>query len=97
MDDVSELFRTQTYLLGAEIKERLEKMMCSTDVVTTVEGMINSRANHSLFDSLQTAYLQRKYFSEDFSDYHVLGLCKHDHSMYVVPKFKFDINWTQIQ
>ena len=37
VDDITEIFRTQTYVLGAELKECLEKMNYSIDVITTIE------------------------------------------------------------
>ena len=67
VDDITEFFRTQTYVLGAELKECLEKMNYSIDVITTIEEVIKKKASCSLFDGLHTAYLQRKYYADNFS------------------------------
>ena len=64
--DVEELLRIKTSSVVAEIKEALDNTNCSTDTISKVLEIIQNGRIHSLFDGLDTVYLQRKFFTTYF-------------------------------
>ncbi len=96
--DIDELFGTQTHLLGKKIQDILASMSCSNDVKEAVETEVNGAAKHSLFSGLDTAYLQRKYYADNFhfvvSTIVTVLNCSYFFKLY---RNQWNVNWGELQ
>ena len=67
LEDFHELCETQQNCLRKEVKECLQSLSCSTQVIEAVDRVVHQSRTNLPFDGLQTAYLQQQYFQENFN------------------------------